>query len=227
MLIRLRHPIRYRIGGVAIALVLAGAAPASALGPGAVRLDDFFPWLQNAPGAPTIEASQASRLFSIDLPSARQASFWTVPTTDGRVCVATRIVDEATGSAPAGSPPAFANGGLNCSIGGATQPAGQIQTFLDWTPASGPFARPTSSEWTVTLLGHLPAGNTATTVALRSSNGATTALPLRDGFFAAVLPGTTSNLSTLPGTFTVVARDQTGSQVGSVDLNTFLKNASP
>lgn len=229
MLIRLRHPIRYRTGAVALALVVAGAAAASALGSGAVNLDDFFPWLQSVPGAPALEPSQASQLFSVDMPSGQQASFWTVPTTGGRTCIATRILDKATGAPPAGSPAAFANGGLNCAIGGASQPAGQIQTFLDWTPASGPFTRAGSTRWSVTVLGHLPAGSTATNVLLRLPSGGTMTLPLREGFFAAVLPGTTSSLSALPslGTFTVIARDQEGSQVGTVNLNAFVENASP
>ena len=149
------------------------------------------------------------------------STLWLIARTDGREpCVAVRFTVRGGDTPPGGAPPdTFANGGIDCAVGGASQPPGQIQVFLSWYPAHGSPWRASPVPQTVLVYGHVP-DNMGIVQALLASRTGTRKLELRDGFFFVWLPGDTK-AGMLPGTTesnTVVAVDSKGQTVATANL---------
>lgn len=221
-----RRLIRLTAVGAASIVIAVLVPPAFGIRNG---FSDVFPWAKRSASAPAIDPGNAERLATTSAWGGYDVSLWLLPKSDGASCVAIRFSVRSTGRPPAGAPSAFANGGLNCNIGGSTQPAGQLQLFLDWYPADGAPWGSASSDGAVLLMsGHVPDGLDITRVELRSPIGAA-ALPLGKGYFLAWLRGPTA-MGQLPAgarADAVVALDSSGRDVARVDLRDFMDNVTP
>lgn len=210
--------------GASVLLVLVLPAVAGTGGIGGI-----FPWGNGAPGAAPPDAASARLLTRLPAWSGYDASLWLVPREGAAPCTAIRFTERTTGAPPQSSPSAFANGGLNCNIGGSSQPAGEIQLFLDWYPASGtPWGRGSGRDSALLIHGHVPDGLSIIRVELRSAVGGRP-LPLRQGYFFLRAPGLTS-MGALPDEIagsSIVALDRGGGVVASVALQRFLELAQP
>jgi hypothetical protein len=212
------------IGAATLAVVVVVAtlvAPALGVGNG---LHDIFPWIETTPNAPTLDTAGANRLLTADVWGGYDASLWLVPKSGSGSCAAIRFTSRSTGTPPTEAPAAFADGSLNCGIGGATSPPGQIQLFVDWYPASGsPWGSPASGGSAVLVYGHVPDGEGVTAAELRSATGSER-LPLESGYFLTWLPGTveTGDLPPNVTADTIVASNAAGQEVAQVSLQRFL-----
>lgn len=211
------------VAAAGVVVVLAVLAPAYAWSDDLWRI---FPWAAGQPNPPSVDASRSEHLATVRVSDSYDVSFWLVPTSDGDECLALRAIASAGHQLPAEAPSAFANVGLNCGLGGGSQPPEQVQTVLDWLPASGsPWG--TSDVAQVLVYGRIPDGIPASGVQLASSF-ARTPLPMAKKYFFGVLPGD-AKIGDLPGNspYEIVAVDEAGNELARVDLRRLLALSSP
>jgi hypothetical protein len=164
------------------------------------------------PPATAIDAIQAERLLSVTDNDGGTVELWRAPNQSGGQCVYLRR------SQPAAVAPPASGGGV-CSVGPEAPQPVPIRTFLSWRAEAHGAA--------LLLGGHLASDSGIAKVAL-ISDGAAQPLPLKAGYFLAVLPDAPA-VGILPsgGPYQIVGYNSNGTQVASVDLADQLARSTP